>query len=167
MRSGEICFMWTLLLSLMLLALNHARSRRPRKRFCPCVIERLCARLTESSWTEAKPEWPMPRRRRDAATKAQEAAKNDATTKRQAIAQMKLAQAEREIEGTEDGITPCTHANTEWALRGHRRPRLRPGRSFKGDSIVIRLCMRRPPRCTGVLAYGQSRCGAFARVRFL
>jgi hypothetical protein len=81
----------------------------------------------------------------DAAGKEQEAAKNDVTTKAASDAQMKLAQAERELKGTQDGISLNHHANTECGCYVASQGRDYDRVEFKDDTIVIRHVHEAPP----------------------
>jgi len=141
--------MWTVLLSLMLLnvlpSLGQLTPVAPAKEtVSPVRIERLTAD-EQKQLTEAKADVADAKAKADAATKAQEAAKNDATTKAASDAQMKLAQAERELKGTEDGITLAHHANTECGCYVASQGRDYDRVEFSGDSIVIRHVHEAPP----------------------
>jgi hypothetical protein len=141
--------MWTLLLSLMLLNvlpfLGQLTPVAPAKEtVSPVRIEKLTPD-EQKQLTEAKTEVTDAKAKADAATKAQEAAKSDATTKEASDAQMKLAQAERELKGTEDGITLAHHANTECGCYVASQGRDYDRVEFKGDSIVIRHVHEAPP----------------------
>ena len=134
--------MWTVLLSLLLLAgivpSGQLTPVAPAKEtVSPVRIERLTPD-EQKQLTEAKAEVADAQAKADAATKAQEAAKSDATTKAASDAQMKLAQAERELKGAEDGITLAHHANTECGCYVASQGRDYDRVEFKGDSIVIR-----------------------------
>jgi hypothetical protein len=94
---------------------------------------------------DAKAEVADAQAKADIASKAQEAAKNDATTKAASDAQMKLAQAERELKGTEDGITLNHHANTECGCYVASQGRDYDRVEFKDDTIVIRHVHEAPP----------------------
>ena len=136
--------MWTLLLSLMLLAPQLTPVAPAKETVSPVRIERLTPD-EQKQLTEAKAGVADAKAQADAATKAQEAAKNDATTKAASDAQMKLAQAERELKGTEDGITLAHHANTECGCYVASQGRDYDRVEFKGDSIVIRHVHEAPP----------------------
>jgi hypothetical protein len=81
----------------------------------------------------------------NAAGKAQEANKTDATSKAASDAQMALAQAERELKGTQDGISLNHHANTECGCYVQSQGRDYDRVEFKDDSIVIRHVHEGPP----------------------
>jgi hypothetical protein len=141
--------MWTVLLSLMLLSgivpSGQLTPVAPAKEtVSPVRIERLSPD-EQKQLTEAKTEVADAQTKADAASKAQEAAKSDATTKAAGDAQMKLAQAERELKGTEDGITLAHHANTECGCYVASQGRDYDRVEFKGDSIVIRHVHEAPP----------------------
>jgi len=141
--------MWTVLLSLLLLAgivpSGQLTPVAPAKEtVSPVRIEKLTAD-EQKQLTEAKAAVADAKVQADAATKAQEAAKSDATTKAASDAQMKLAQAERELKGTEDGITLAHHANTECGCYVASQGRDYDRVEFKGDSIVIRHVHEAPP----------------------
>jgi hypothetical protein len=141
--------MWTVLLSLLLLAgivpSGQLTPVAPAKEtVSPVRIERLSPD-EQKQLTEAKTEVADAQAKADAASKAQEAAKSDATTKAAGDAQMKLAQAERELKGTEDGITLAHHANTECGCYVASQGRDYDRVEFKGDSIVIRHVHEAPP----------------------
>jgi hypothetical protein len=110
----------------------------------PVRIERLTPD-EQKQLTEAKAEVADAKAKADAATKAQEAAKNDATTKAASDAQMKLAQAERELKGTQDGINLNHHANTECGCYVASQGRDYDRVEYTGDSIVIRHVHEAPP----------------------
>lgn len=81
----------------------------------------------------------------DAATKAQDAAKSEATTKSAGDALMKVEQAKRELQGTEDGITLAHHANTECGCYVQSKGRDYDRVEFKEDTIVIHHIHEGPP----------------------
>ena len=58
---------------------------------------------------------------------------------------MKLAQAERELKGTEDGVSLNHHANTECGCYVQSQGRDYDRVEFKDDSIVIRHVHEGPP----------------------
>jgi hypothetical protein len=141
--------MWTVLLSLMLLnvlpSLGQLTPVAPAKEtVSPVRIEKLTPD-EQKQLTEAKTGVADAQAKADAATKAQESAKSDATTKAASDAQMKLAQAGRELKGTEDGITLAHHANTECGCYVASQGRDYDRVEFKGDSIVIRHVHEAPP----------------------
>ncbi len=86
---------------------------------------------------EAKSEVADAQAKADAAQKAQDAQKSDATTKAASDAQMKLARADRELKGTEDGISLAHHANTECGCYVASKGRDYDRVEFKDDTIVI------------------------------
>lgn len=87
--------------------------------------------------TESKAEVADAQAKADAAQKAQEEHKSDATTKAASDAQMKLARAERELKGTEDGISLAHHADTECGCYVASKGRDYDRVEFKDDTIVI------------------------------
>ncbi len=141
--------MRTLVLSLLLLnvlpSVGQLTPVAPAKEtVSPVRIERLTPD-EQKQLTEAKAEVADAKAKADAATKAQEAAKDDATTKAASDAQMKLAQAERELKGTEDGINLNHHANTECGCYVASQGRDYDRVEYTGDSIVIRHVHEAPP----------------------
>ena len=126
LRERRIVFMWTVLLSLMLACLPQLTPAHGARR-SPVRIERLTPdeqkQLKECQCRSGRCAGESRRRR-----KAQEANKSDATTKAASDAQMKLAQAERELKGTRrrhQPEPPCQHGVR--LLRAVAGPRLRPG----------------------------------------
>lgn len=94
---------------------------------------------------DAKADMADAQAKADAASKAQEAGKSDATTKAAGDAQMKLAQAERALKGTEDGISLNHHANTECGCYVASQGRDYDRVEFKDHTIVIRHVHEAPP----------------------
>lgn len=141
--------MWTVLLSLMLLSgVLPSGQLTPGPPAQPAPVPVRTEKLTpdeQKQLTEAKSEVADAQAKVDAASKAQQATKNDATTKAASDAQMKLAQAERELKGTEDGITLAHHANTECGCYVASQGRDYDRVEFKDDSIVIRHIHEGPP----------------------
>ena len=136
--------MWTVLLSLMLLSPQLTPVAPVKEAVSPVRIEKLTPD-EQKQLADAKTEVADAQAKADAASKAQEAAKSDATTKAASDAQMKLAQAERELKGTEDGISLNHHANTECGCYVASQGRDYDRVEFKGDSIVIRHVHEPPP----------------------
>ena len=136
--------MWTVLLSLMLLAPQLTPVAPVKEAVSPVRIERLTPD-EQKQLADAKAEVADAQAKADAASKAQEAAKSDATTKAASDAQMKLAQAERELKGTEDGINLNHHANTECGCYVASQGRDYDRVEYKGDSIVIHHIHEGPP----------------------
>ena len=136
--------MWTVLLSLMLLAPQLTPVAPVKEAVSPVRIEKLTPD-EQKQLADAKTEVADAQAKADAASKAQEAAKSDATTKAASDAQMKLAQAERELKGTEDGINLNHHANTECGCYVASQGRDYDRVEYKGDSIVIRHIHEGPP----------------------
>jgi len=128
--------MWTALLSLMLMLLSPqlAPATVPTS---PVRIERLTPD-EQKQLKESNAEVADAQAKAEAASKAQEANKTDATTKAASDAQMALAQAERELKGTQDGISLNHHANTECGCYVQSQGRDYDRVEFKDDSIVIR-----------------------------
>ena len=136
--------MWTVLLSLMLLAPQLTPVAPVKEAVSPVRIEKLTPD-EQKQLADAKAEVADAQAKADAASKAQEAAKSDATTKAASDAQMKLAQAERELKGTEDGINLNHHANTECGCYVASQGRDYDRVDFKGDAIVIHHIHEGPP----------------------
>jgi hypothetical protein len=141
--------MWTVLLSLVLFsAMPPSGQLTPgapaRETVSPVRIEKLTPD-EQKQLTEAKAEVADAQAKADAAGKAQEAAKSDATTKAASDAQMKLAQAERDLKGTEDGTNLNHHANTECGCYVASQGRDYDRVEYTGDSIVIRHVHEAPP----------------------
>jgi hypothetical protein len=136
--------MWTVLLSLMLLAPQLTPFAPVKEAVSPVRIEKLTPD-EQKQLADAKAEVADAQAKADAASKAQEAAKSDATTKAASDAQMKLAQAERELKGTEDGINLNHHANTECGCYVASQGRDYDRVEYKGDSIVIHHIHEGPP----------------------
>jgi hypothetical protein len=149
MEEGRKLFMWTVLLSLMLFSatppfIQLTPGAPARETVSPVRIEKLTPD-EQKQLTEAKAEVADAQAKADAANKAQEAAKSDATTKAASDAQMKLAQAERDLKGTEDGINLNHHANTECGCYVASQGRDYDRVEYTGDSIVIRHVHEAPP----------------------
>ena len=136
--------MWTLLLSLMLVSPQLTPGAPPQQTPVPVRTEKLTAD-EQKQLAEAKAEVADAQAKADAASKAQEANKNDATTKAASDAQMKLAQAQRELKGTEDGISLNHHANTECGCYVQSQGRDYDRVEFKEDTIVIQHIHEPPP----------------------
>jgi hypothetical protein len=136
--------MWTVLLSLMLLAPQLTPVAPGKAAVSPVRIERLTPD-EQKQLAEAKTEVADAQAHADAASKAQEAAKSDATTKAAGDAQMKLAQAERDLKGTEDGVNLNHHANTECGCYVASQGRDYDRVEYTADSIVIRHVHEPPP----------------------
>jgi hypothetical protein len=94
---------------------------------------------------EAKAEVAEAQAKADAASKEQEANKTEATTKAASDAQMAVEQANRELKGTEDGISLAHHANTECGCYVQSQGRDYDRVDFKEDTIVIRHVHEGPP----------------------
>jgi hypothetical protein len=136
--------MWTVLLSLMLLSPQLAPGPPAQQAAVPVRTEKLTPD-EQKQLTEAKAEVADAQAKAAGASKAQEAAKSDATTKAASDAQMKLEQANRELKGTEDGITLAHHANTECGCYVQSQGRDYDRVEFKDDTIVIRHVHEGPP----------------------
>ena len=142
--------MWTVLLSLMLLTgmLSSSGQLTPGTQPQPTPVPVRTEKLTpdeQKQLKEAKAEVADAQAKADAASKAQEANKTDATTKAASQAQMALEQANRELKGTEDGISLAHHANTECGCYVQSQGRDYDQVEFKDDSIVIRHVHEGPP----------------------
>jgi hypothetical protein len=136
--------MWTVLLSLLLLSPQLTPGAPPQQAPAPVRTEKLTAD-EQKQLAESKAEVADAQAKADAASKAQEASKNDATTKAASDAQMKLAQAQRELKGTEDGISLNHHANTECGCYVQSQGRDYDRVEFKNDTIVIHHIHEGPP----------------------
>ena len=136
--------MWSVLLLLMLLSPQLTPAAPATVAVSPVRIERLTPD-EQKQLKEAKAEVADAQAKADAASKAQEANKTDATTKAASEAQMALEQANRELKGTEDGITLAHHANTECGCYVQSKGRDYDRVEFKDDSIVIRHVHEAPP----------------------
>jgi hypothetical protein len=136
--------MWTVLLSLMLLFPQLTPPAPATVAPSPVRIERLTPD-EQKQLKEAKADVADAQTKADAASKAQESNKTDATTKVASDAQMALEQANRELKGTEDGITLAHHANTECGCYVQSQGRDYDRVEFKDDSIVIRHVHEGPP----------------------
>jgi hypothetical protein len=141
--------MWTLLLSLMLLSGMPASGQlTPGAPAQAAPVPVRTEKLTpdeQKQLKDAKAEVADAQAKADAASKAQEAAKNDAATKAASDAQMALAQAQRGLKGTEDGISLNHHANTECGCYVASQGRDYDRVEFKDDTIVIRHVHEGPP----------------------
>ncbi|HEY3990667.1 MAG TPA: hypothetical protein VGM02_15300 [Acidobacteriaceae bacterium] len=136
--------MFTLLLSLMLLSPQLTPGTPAQQTPVPVRIEKLTPD-EQKQLKDAKAEVADAQAKADAASKAEEAAKSDATTKAASDAQMKLAQAQRELQGTEDGISLNHHANTECGCYVQSQGRDYDRVEFKDDMIVIHHVHEAPP----------------------
>lgn len=137
--------MWIALLSLVLLS-PQLTPGTPTPATTPVPVR--TEKLTpdeQKQLTDAKASVADAQAKADAAAKAQEAAKSEATTKAASDAQMKLAQAQRELQGTEDGITLAHHANTECGCYVASQGRDYDRVEFKDDTIVIHHIHEAPP----------------------
>ena len=141
--------MWTLLLSLMLLSgMPVSGQLTPGAPAQAAPVPVRTEKLTpdeQKQLKDAKAEVADAQAKADAASKAQEAAKNDAATKAASDAQMALAQAQRGLKGTEDGISLSHHANTECGCYVASQGRDYDRVEFKDDAIVIRHVHEGPP----------------------
>jgi hypothetical protein len=144
MKAAENAVMWTVFLLLMLLSPQLTPAAPATVAPSPVRIERLTPD-EQKQLKEAKAEVADAQAKADAASKAQEANKTDATTKAASDAQMALEQANREMKGTEDGISLAHHANTECGCYVQSQGRDYDRVEFKDDSIVIRHVHEGPP----------------------
>lgn len=136
--------MMILLLSLMLVSPQLTPGTPAQPAPVPVRTEKLTAD-EQKQLAEAKAEVADAQAKADAASKAQEANTDDATTKAASDAQMKLAQAQRDLKGTEDGISLNHHANTECGCYVQSQGREYDRVEFKGDTIVIHHIHEAPP----------------------
>jgi outer membrane biosynthesis protein TonB len=137
-------FMWTVLLSLMLFAPQLTPGTPAQQTPVPVRTEKLTPD-EQKQLKDAKAEVADAQAKADAASKSQDSAKSDATTKAASDAQMKLEQARRELQGTEDGISLAHHANTECGCYVQSQGRDYDRVEFKDDTIVIRHVHEGPP----------------------
>lgn len=131
-------------LLLILLQAPQLNPAAPAQTVAPPRIEKLTAD-EQKQLADAKAEVADAQTKADAASKAQEAKKTDATVKAASDAQMALAQSERELKGTEDGISLNHHANTECGCYVQSRGRDYDRVEFKDDTIVIHHIHEEPP----------------------
>jgi len=136
--------MCTVLLSLMLLFPQLTPGTPAQQAPAPVRTEKLTSD-EQKQLADAKAEVADAQAKADAASKAQEAGKSDATTKAASDALMKLEQANRELKGTEDGISLAHHANTECGCYVQSQGRDYDRVEFKDDTIVIRHVHEGPP----------------------
>lgn len=136
--------MWPVLLSLMLLFFQLTPGPPASQAPVPVRIEKLTPD-EQKQLKDAKAEIADAQAKADAASKAQEIKKTDATVKAAGDAQMQLAQAQRELQGTEDGISLNHHANTECGCYVQSQGRDYDRVEFKDDTIVIRHIHEGPP----------------------
>jgi hypothetical protein len=136
--------MWTVLFSLMLLSPQLTPGAPAPQTVAAPRIEKL-TQDEQKQLADAKADVASAQAKADAASKAQEANKNDATVKAASDAQMQLAQAQRELKGTEDGISLNHHANTECGCYVQSQGRDYDRVEFKDDTIVIRHIHEGPP----------------------
>jgi hypothetical protein len=136
--------MWPVLLLVLLQAPQLTPGAPAQQQTAPVRIEKLTAD-EQKQLADAKSAVTDAQTKADAATKAQEAHKTDATVKAASDAQMALAQAQRELKGAEDGVTLNHHANTECGCYVQSQGRDYDRVEFKDDTIVIRHIHEGPP----------------------
>jgi hypothetical protein len=136
--------MWPVLLLAMLQAPQLTPAAPAQQAAVPVRTEKLTPD-EQKQLKEAKAEVTDAEAKADAASKAQEANKSDATVKAAGDAQMKLAQAQRDLKGAEDGISLNHHANTECGCYVQSQGRDYDRVEFKDDTIVIRHIHEGPP----------------------
>ena len=136
--------MWPVLLLAMLQAPQLTPSAPAQQAAVPVRTEKLTPD-EQKQLKDAKAEVADAQAKANAASKAQEASKSDATVKAAGDAQMKLAQAQRELKGAEDGISLNHHANTECGCYVQSQGRDYDRVEFKDDTIVIRHVHEGPP----------------------
>lgn len=134
--------MWPVLLFAMLQAPQLTPA--PAQQTAPVRIEKLTPD-EQKQLAESKAEVADAQTKADAATKAEDANKTDATVKAASDAQMSLAQAQRDLKGTEDGISLNHHANTECGCYVQSQGRDYDRVEFKDDTIVIHHIHEGPP----------------------
>jgi hypothetical protein len=133
-----------MLLSLMLLFPQLTPGSRAPQAPVPLRVEKLTPD-EQKQLKDAKAEVADAQAKADAASKAQESKKSDAAVKAAGDAQMKLAQAQRDLQGTEDGISLNHHANTECGCYVQSQGRDYDRVEFRDDTIVIRHIHEGPP----------------------
>jgi hypothetical protein len=136
--------MWPVLLLAMLQAPQLSPAAPAQQAPVPLRIEKLTPD-EQKQLKDAKAEVADAQAKADAMSKAQEANKSDATVKAAGDAQMQLAQAQRDLKGTEDGISLNHHANTECGCYVQSQGRDYDRVEFKDDTIVIRHVHEGPP----------------------
>ena len=136
--------MWPVLLFVLLQAPQLTPGAPAQQQVAPVRTEKLTAD-EQKQLADAKAAVADAQTKADAATKAQEAHKTDATVKAASDAQMALAQAQRELKGTEDGISLNHHANTECGCYVQSQGRDYDRVEFKDDTIVIHHIHEGPP----------------------
>ena len=136
--------MWPVLLLAMLQAPQLTPAAPAQQAAVPVRTEKLTPD-EQKQLKDAKAEMADAQAKADAASKAQEAKKSDATVRAAGDAQMKLAQAQRDLKGTEDGISLNHHANTECGCYVQSQGRDYDRVEFKDDTIVIRHVHEGPP----------------------
>lgn len=136
--------MWPVLFSLMLLFPQLTPGSGAPQTPVPVRVEKLTPD-EQKQLKDAKAEVADAQAKADAASKAQETKKSDAAVKAAGDAQMQLAQAQRDLQGTEDGISLNHHANTECGCYVQSKGRDYDRVEFKDDTIVIRHIHEGPP----------------------
>jgi hypothetical protein len=136
--------MWSVLLFVLLGAPQLTPAAPAQQTAAPVRIEKLTAD-EQKQLAEAKAEVADAQVKADAANKAQEANKTDATVKAASAAQLALAQAQRDLKGAEDGISLNHHANTECGCYVQSQGRDYDRVEFKDGTIVIRHIHEAPP----------------------
>ncbi len=136
--------MWPVLLLALLQAPQLTPAAPAQQTVAPARIEKLTV-AEQKQLADAKAEIADAQAKADAATKAEEAKKTDATVKAASAAQMALAQAQRDLKGTEDGISLNHHANTECGCYVQSQGRDYDRVEFKDDTIVIHHIHEAPP----------------------
>jgi hypothetical protein len=136
--------MWPVLFLVLLQAPQLTPSAPAQQQTAPVRTEKLTPD-EQKQLADAKAGVVDAQTKADAATKAQEAHKTDATVKAASDAQMALAQAQRELKGAEDGISLNHHANTECGCYVQSQGRDYDRVEFKDDTIVIRHIHEGPP----------------------
>lgn len=134
--------MLTALLSLLLLAPQLGPAAPPPSAPPPVRTEK----LTESErkqWTEAKAAVSDAQAALDKVKATEQA--TPAAKSAQKDAQARLDQANRELQGAEDGISLAHHANTDCGCYVQSKGRDYDRVEFKDDTIVIRHVHEAPP----------------------
>lgn len=136
--------MWPVLLLLLLQSPQLTPAAPVQPAATPVRIEKLTP-AEQKQLAEANAEVADAQAKADAASKAQEANKTEATVRVASDTQMKLTQAQRDLKGTEDGISLNHHANTECGCYVQSQGRDYDRVEFKDGTIVIHHIHEGPP----------------------
>ena len=131
--------MWTVLLSLVLLQVGTPAPAQPEvpavrtEKMTPSEVQQ----LTDAKASVAAAQIQMEQAKAAGSKKAAKAAQD--------AAQARLNQANRELQGAQDGISLAHHANTECGCYVQSQGRDYDRVEFKDDSIIIRHVHEGPP----------------------